>query len=426
MPKISSAKNSVIFILLLLILFLAGCCSLEKSCTDDISGCVDMREGLEPKRVTMAMWDYSWFYGHYEGGPYEDWSESLDDLKERGFNTVRIDCFPHLVSSIKDPNADWQVPANPNASWGYSEKDVTHKLVGEVIEFVRLCKEKDVYVILSTWGAGKDKIKTKEDLWQSWDFTLNLLKERDLTDHVLYVDFDQEFPYFSPFQKKLNELGKVKKDTSGDLSSAMEAAGKTPSGGNKYRWNQAQMHFVKDLFESTFRYFHEKYPELRFTFSLTGFQKEVRALEIKGMDVLEVHIWSHGPKFDDRSQFGKVNKSRAEADRSFYMEGIEGAMKSVRPMILKEIENKIKFAKEWSEEIAAPLTTSEAWGPWWYGDDDELDWQWLKDLCEDSMKIAGEYEFWGVTPWNYAHPTFNNWEDVKWYRKVNNNFLKSR
>jgi hypothetical protein len=70
------------------------------------------------------------------------------------------------------------------------------------------------------------------------------------------VDFDQEFPYFSPFEKQLNSLrGKKSEEEVTSLPANMQVPGS-----NRLRWNQKQMAFVKDYFEST----------LSPTFSLKG------------------------------------------------------------------------------------------------------------------------------------------------------------
>jgi hypothetical protein len=93
-------------------------------------------------------------------------------------------------------------------------------------------------------------------------------------------------------------------------------------------------------------------------------------------------------------------------------------------MLLKEMHNQLQFAKDWSDEIAAPLTTTEAWGPWWHMDHPDLDWQWLYDWCAACMALSSEYGFWGATPWNYSHPYWENWQNVGWYQNVNGQFLR--
>lgn len=67
-------------------------------------------------------------------------------------------------------------------------------------------------------------------------------------------------------------------------------------------------------------------------------------------------------------------------------------------MLAKDMENKCAFARPWSEELAAPAVTTEAWGPWWHMDHPDLDWGCLRDWCEQCMTLAAGHKFWGVTP----------------------------
>jgi hypothetical protein len=135
---------------------------------------------------------------------------------------------------------------------------------------------------------------------------------------------------------------------------------------------------------------------------------------------------SSSPRFGTRSQFDAIVKDRGVHDYTDYMDRINQTMKSVRPMLLKDMHNRLAFAKEWSVEIAAPLVTTEAWGPWWHLDRKELDWKFLYDWCEQCMGLASEYGLWGSTPWNYSHPYWANWKNIQWYQKVNNDFLNAR
>ncbi len=387
----------------------------------------DMRTDLDPKRLTIAMWDYSWLYGHHPGGPFEDWEKCVNELKERKFNTVRIDCFPIIVWHMmtNKPGEKWHVPANPHNLWGPSTKDHDHDMQGELVEFVRICKEKDVLVILSTWGGGRQMIEsetaneTREKFWQCWETVIDLLAEHDLLDTIAYVDFDQEFPFFTPMKKFLDELGD--ENLPANSTDAMQAAGEAWN----HAWKPAQWHFVKDYMHQTLLHFQRKYPQLRFTFSLTAYWDDIRAMGL-WFDVLELHVWIHEPRFDERTGFNPMPKERGtDRDYSGYMQKLDATMASMRPMLMQQMHNKMKKAMQWSLEAAAPLVTTESWGPWWHMDHKDLDWQWLYDWCEDCMAISDDYLFWGVTPWNYAHPYWDNWENVEWYRRVNGRFLDS-
>jgi hypothetical protein len=387
----------------------------------------DMRDGLKPRRVTNAMWDYSWLTQHYPGGAFADFNRAADALVERGFNTVRIDAFPLVIGALRSEDEAITIPANPLATWGMSDRDREHLVARELVEFMRAMKRRGLSVILSSWSQDckeypdrKQALARDRDAFRKcWERTLDILGCHDVLDHVLYVDLDQEFPYFSPFQDELNAQAK-KPSTTRTVEAAMEEAGQS-----RLAWKPAQMEFVRKLFSEMLPHFQSRYPRLRFTYSLTSFFKEVRAMGLQLFDVLELHLWIHSPRFDGRTGFGQLTKDRGEHDYKDYAGRVAAALDTVGPMLVKEMHGKCAFAQAWSDEIAAPVVTTEAWGPWWHMDHPDLDWGWLRDWCEQCMTLAAGHKFWGVTPWNYSHPYWKNWSDVKWYRKVNQRFLRS-
>lgn len=385
------------------------------------SGNYDMRADLTPSRLTIAMWDYSWLNQHYKGGFYEDYNKVCDELIERGFNTVRIDAFPLVIGKMENNEQEVTIEGDPLRNWGASDKDRKHAVVTELIEFMKITKEKNISVILSSWGLGaiefpdiRKDYANPEDHWKAWEKVLDILKENDLLSHVVYVDFDQEFPFFSPVRPELDRLGKVK--NAGSINGSFD----------RLNWNPEQMKFVRNYLNSTLNHFQGKYPELRFTFSLTSFWKEIRAMNIKTFDVLELHFWlNQSQRFTSRTGFPGLKKDRGDHDYKDYMDRLEKTMLSSRPMLMKDMHNRLSWAKEWSEEIGAPLTTTEVWGPWWHMDHEDLTWKWLYDWCEDGMQLSSDYQLWGTTPWNYSHPYWENWTNVEWYNKVNSGFLEN-
>jgi len=422
---------------------LFGALSLFTNCSHEdknrISMAYDMRADLAPQRLTIAMWDYSWLFIHYKGGAFEDFNKVTDELLERGFNTVRIDVFPLIFGKLSYNNQQITIAGDQLRNWGASDIDRKHDLTKELLEFMEITKQKKINVILSTWGNGckefpniKQDFTTKEKYWAAWEKVLNLLSEHQLLDHVCYVDLDQEFPYFSPFSNQIENLKNrtvSKPDEFLLTNEAMEQAGKKEDASGDmqdFKWNTAQMKFVKTLMGTSLSHFQEKYPGLRFTYSLTDFWKEVRALKITSFDVLELHFWmSSDERFLSRTTFDKLVKDRGNHDYSDYKERVNNTLKAIRPMMLKGMHNRLSFAKSWSDEIGAPLTTTEAWGPWWQMDNqNEQEWKWLYDWCEECMNLSSEYHLWGATPWNYSHPYWHNWSNIEWYKRVNADFLK--
>lgn len=394
----------------------------------------DMRDDLSPKRLAIAMWDFSWLFMHYKGGAFENFDKVTNELLERGFNTVRIDAFPLIIGELTDNNQQITIPGDPLRNWGQSDIDRPHKVISELLEFMEMTKRKKINVILSTWNQDckefsdvKKDFNTTGKYWKAWDKVLTILEEKKLLDHVCYVDLDQEFPYFSPFISEIDKLGKKNENGSADSKSVEEAMNQNQdltSNINTYNWNPLQMSYVKSLLEKSLWHFQEKFPKLRFTYSLTSYWEEIRALKINAFDVLELHLWmSQDVRFSSRSTFDSITKDRGKHDYADYMNRINNTMASVRPMMLKGLHNRLAYAKAWSEEIGAPLTTTEAWGPWWHMDSKDLDWKWLYDWCEQGMDLAGQYGMLGATPWNYSHPYWENWKNIQWYKRVNSKFI---
>lgn len=325
----------------------------------------DLRTGLKPRRVVNAMWDFSWLKSHYPRGPFENWHKVTDELLARGFNTVRLDAFPLVIGALKTEGERITIEAKPLANWGFSDRDYSHDVVAELTEFMRILKQKGIYAILSSWGNTckeyPDLRKTlagdRVNFQKSWERTLDALGEKDLLSHVLYVDLDQEFPYFSPFNAELKDAA-----AKGD---AMEQAGQA---GPRRAWTPSQAEFVRTLFNGMISHFQARYPALRFTYSLTSFVPEVRALDLHVFDVIEVHLFISDPRLDNRTGFGQLEKDRGQHDYRDYARRLRETMASVRPMLLKQMHNNIAFAKAWGDEIGAPVVTTEAWGPWWHMD----------------------------------------------------------
>lgn len=390
----------------------------------------DIREHLKPRRMANAMWDFSWIYGHQKGGAFEDWDQATDELLERGFNAVRIDACPWWIGHLEVPEGSVELAAQPNANWGVCSNPATHRPLPELIEFLDICRRKQIGVILSTWNmetttlpAGNaSEVDALERLWLGWERVLDAVLNAGHADSILYVDLDQEYPFFSPTQPALQRLGTAPA-AQGD-GGAMEAAGRRASSRGP-AWNDAQLDFVHDLFHQSIARFHARYPELRFTFSLTGFWEEARLLRLKSFDVLELHFWIHGARFDKRTGFNALQKDRAVASLADYQSRVDRAFQSVRPMLMAEMHNRMIFARDWAAELGVPLVTTEAWGPWWQMDHCDTQWEWITDWCEECMAAAENYGFWGITPWNYAHPYWSTWFDVEWYQRVNRRFLSS-
>lgn len=363
------------------------------------------------------MWDYSWIKMHHAGGAFEDFEVQLRSLLDRGFNTVRIDALPLIIGALDADEDAVTFAADPSAAWGYTRQAHSHRPVSALTEFMAAAKRLGVYVVLSSWGVEAQEFPNlrrrylDRSLFRgAWNRVLDLLGNAGLLDHVLYVDLDQEFPFFSPFGSELAAIG------ASDPATAALAPG--------HRWTAAQRGYARGLFDEMLSHFQRRYPGLRFTYSFTSFFEDVREMAYDGFDVLEVHLWSLGKRFLNRTGFAELERTREDYDYTDYQRRVDETLAAIRPMMLARMHNQLAFVREWGREIAAPVTTTEAWGPWWHMDNPTLRWDWLADWCAECVSLAADYELWGITPWNYSHPYWRNWSDPTWYRSVNEGFLR--
>ena len=128
---------------------------------------------LDPQRpLAINMWDNTWLLRHYKGGSFEDWDKCLDELLERGYNALRIDCFPQLIAADDQGNIQEKYTILKNnwgpALWGnqYSTEIEPH---ASLLSFMRKCRERHIYIGLSRWlldhSTGRiNTFKTVDDL----------------------------------------------------------------------------------------------------------------------------------------------------------------------------------------------------------------------------------------------------------------------
>mgnify|MGYP002420129745 CR=1 FL=1 len=103
---------------------------------------------LHPLAITM--WDFSWIERRWDGAGFEDWNAALDGVKERGYDAVRIDAFPHLLSQA--PEKEWLLlPVWYSNDWGSPYK-VRVRLFPALIDFLKACRARRIKVALAERG----------------------------------------------------------------------------------------------------------------------------------------------------------------------------------------------------------------------------------------------------------------------------------
>lgn len=343
--------------------------------------------------VTISMWDFSWLERRWPGAGYEDWNVALDGLKERGYDAVRIDAYPHLVAA--DPQAKWELlPCWYFLDWGAPCRTVVQVQPG-LTDFIALCRDKKIKVGLSTWFR-QDRADTRMLITNPachahiWIKTLNLIREAGLLDAIYYVDLCNEWPLnvWAPFFK---------------YHSDQPNKGATPE---SRQWMAEVCAAVR-----------AEFPELPLTFSF--WPDTESSLNFSFMDFFEPHIWmAQHRKFYDRVgyTYQKYDIAGMEAvslraeqvyrtDPAYWQAGLTG---------------KIDAYAAYSRRTNRLLMTTECWGAVDYKDWPLLDWGWIKELCEiGALHAAGSGRWFSLATSNFCGPQFRGmWRDVAWHQAL--------
>lgn len=348
--------------------------------------------------MAITMWDFSWLERRWPGAGFEDWEEALDELKERGYDAVRIDAYPHLLA--KDGERDWLLkPQWTQQTWGAPAMVTVRRLEDNLLDFIRLCRKKGIVVALSTWfredvDNTRMTIRSPKDLAAIWRTVLDKIQKAGLLDNILYVDICNEYPL---------------KAWTGFLYAA--EGRETIS-----RFDPASVRWMKETLEDL----RKSYPELDFTFSESGSNAEkLRKNELDILDLNEIHIWFTG--FTDF--YEKVGYYFDRFIPDSYDNLVKNGEKyyySKPEFFNKELEKGIREIAEWSAEKKQPLITTECWGPVDYKDWPELHWTWVKELCETGVRTASSTGRWAaMATSNFCGPQFHGmWRDVQWHKRL--------
>lgn len=355
---------------------------------------MQLTETNEP--LAIAMWDFSWLERRWPGGGYEDWDVALDELRERGYNAVRIDTYPHLVSA--DPDKMWQLPPNPMPSndWG-SPGTCDVRLYPELIEFIAKCRERDIQVGLSTWFR-EDKqnirmnIESPEELGEIWVDTLDLVYDAGLMDAICYVDLCNEFPHsnWTPFLNPPEEKDPVARDSEDGT-----------------RWMTDSIEKVR-----------ESYPEMDYCLSFSTEFDTWQQQDVSAMDFLELHLWM--------SQFSDFNEelSVEPYDGGEYHEALaehgDDLYHDDRATWKEAIDEAVDLGVAWSEETGKPIATTESWAVVFARDWPRLNWDWIRELCAYGVTQAASTGRWrAISTSNFCGPQFEGmWSATDWHRRM--------
>lgn len=347
-----------------------------------------------PRAITM--WEFSWIERRWPGAGFEDWDQALDELKQRGYDAVRIDPFPHLLAT--DPRRTWTLlPEWNTQDWG--SPDVNRiVLMPALTDFIAKCGRCGIKVGLSTWYR-QDQDNTRmavtgpEIMAAQWIKTLDTIREAGLLDTILYVDLCNEWPGqdWAPFV--------TPRMTYGDWQKPQSLA-----------WMHKAIALVR-----------EKYPNLPLQFSFAGDPAPATKQDLSGFDLLDTHVWMTQQNNGEFYKLTGYNYERFDPKGYTNLSLKAEPAYRARPEYWKGLLTKeIDRLAAWSKAIQFPLATTECWAIVDYKDWPLLNWDWVKDLCAlGARRAAASGQWLAVATSNFCEPQFvGMWRDVAWHREL--------
>lgn len=355
-----------------------------------------MRITAATRPQAIAMWDFSWLERRWPGAGFEDWDAALSQLAERGYDIVRIDAYPHLVSA--GPDRTWTLrPRWTQQSWG-AQSMVQVQVLPALLDFIRTAAQHGIEVALSSWFRedledSRMLIQQPADMANAWLATLHAIHDAELLEHIVMVDLCNEFPQpaWAPFLYG-TDLGKGYR------------RGHPLVGA----WMRESIDTVRASF-----------PSLDYTYSFSDRYDDVEEADVSALDVIEPHIWMAG--VSDFNKLVGYNFERFETTGydNLVIRG-RSTYEKHRTRLDNELLAEIDRVAQWSRNTNKLLVTSEGWSVIDYKDWPGLDWEWVKSLNERVIGYALRTGRWtALATSNFCAPQFvGMWRDIDYHQRL--------
>jgi sugar phosphate isomerase/epimerase len=347
------------------------------------------------------MWDFSWIERRWPGAGYEDWPLILDELRERGYDAIRLDAFPHLIAT--DAEKEWTlIPVWSVQDWGSPAKNKIKRIRPLLHEFIALCKERDIKIGLSSWyredaDNTRMNITSAKVMAEQWINVIGGIKNAGLLDAILYVDLCNEWPgdLWAPYFK--NDPPEL---TWGGW------------------FTETSMRWMREACEMVAK----EHPELPVGFSFEPKDpSKLAGKDLSFADFADPHLWvaqANDGEFARKAGY-KYDRFKLDSYQSF-VEKAEPLYRAKPEYWQNLLRQHVLKAAAGFKPHKLPLITTECWGVVDFKDWPLLNWDWVKDLCRIGVETSAATGQWvAIASSNFCGPQFKGmWRDVEWHHSI--------
>jgi Sugar-binding cellulase-like len=398
-------------------------------------------------RLTISMWDFSWLHAGHPGGVYADLEQRVAEARERGYNTLRVDCFPsRFLEAESRFEKNWDPGVNV-PQWGQRAVGFTCNVRKKVAELAELCRKHGLWLGLDSWDKphmfGHDKVIESADEEREftryagvWVKALKLMREDGVLERAVWIAPMNEVPHFAG--RHVAALGKVGEGARNEGETRLTKAQQVDG---IYRRINGWM--AAPIRAEVAR---EKIP---LSCSSLG-AEDYGARLTDDYDVVDVHFMP-GVIADAQDQkafpgvpFGigrfpggnvpvfpgqQLATEPQKYDLAAFSRAWDSACRRHYRAMLKRTRDYhqgalTRLTLPSGKKLAAIIT--ESFGPCVWPDHPSVSWEWYKRYNADSLRVVAAMDFKGSSLSNYAEPLFSLWKDADWHWTGNTYFLTGK
>jgi hypothetical protein len=388
-------------------------------------------------RLTIAMWDFTYLTAHHKGGAYESLERCVAEAAERGYNTLRIDCFPSRILEGKSVFKKNFTPGTKLPFWGQTSVDHELNVLEKLSALAKACRKYNIWLGLDSWEKGhminNDNInplvinniirpdeeeKVFDKFTKIWVKALKLMREEGVLESAVWVAPMNEVPHFC--SRSLQSIREINSKVHNEGETVIEVDRVI---NDKYKQINAWLgEALKDEIKK------DKIP---LSYSSVGAEEYAKRLT-DIYDVVDVHFMPGLIlKKEQSSAFEKLGKGASgvitfagyeKLNLKEFSQLWDATCRNNYPEMLSRIRDYFHNALNHltlpeGKKLQAVIT--ESYGPVFWPDHPDVSWDWYKKYNADAARIAASMPFAGVSLSNFAEPLFTLWNDIDWHRNSN-------
>lgn len=420
-----------------------------------------------PRKLTITMWDFSWYTMTMPGEPYNDLAARFAEAVERGYNTIRICAMPFMLFTAEGKRPGPLLfgnlgQAGQRTRWYNCRGGGILDGHAHLLELFKQAQAYGCYIILSSWEYQQSpSFLSTPELWDALDaippnqrFMALAASMNQLLRFVKEAGYDQQIAYVELHNEV--EFGRLTQVAIEQEIESTDTAG--------------LVRVMKPYIEEAIQFLREAHPDLLITTSYTLNEAYPKSYVANHLQVAHFHLYIKGVLqelmdrtglYDDHIPFPNdlvrsmlrddappYESMTLSADQQWKMKGNPVGMKLIylhdwvdpekwdlylydryhahKIAMLQKLELRFAEVQEWVRSKPLPVVIGEGYigyTPLHAGFEEG---PVGKFFAEYAIRLGMKLGFWGMILCSNCAPHHPFWNDIAWQQKWNHYILNSK